>query len=230
MSKRHLLFTLFPAILFVCQSFISIAQTTGKPYPNSKFDTIDGIKVHYRVWNEDLAQPKGKILFIHGFAGSTFCFRYQYDTLESLGYKVVAVDLPGAGYSDRTLDFNQSHSNRARFLWKLLTVLEPGDTTGWIVVGHSMGGGAAEAMAIMEPERTDKLILIAGTIFRKNNNMTGKITFMVRQKRVKKFLVSYADRNVITYERFYKMLKNAYKRRPDSTEVLGYLTPLEIDQ
>ena len=229
MLKRLFFPVITFAFLFVFQPVESAAQLTQKPYPNSKFDTIDGIMVHYRVWNEDVDQPTRKILFIHGFAGSTFCFRYLYDTLETLGYKVVAIDLPGAGYSDRTLDFNHSHSSRARFLWKFLSALEPEDTTGWQIVGHSMGGGAAEAMAIMEPERTDKLVLIAGTIFRKSNNMTGTVGFMIRQKKIKKFMVAYADRNVITYKRFSRMLKSAYKRKPDSTEVMGYLTPLEIE-
>ena len=229
MMKRLLFPFLAVLLIMVFHPVESNAQSTSKPYPNSQFDTIDGIMVHYRVWNEDTPHPKGKILFIHGFAGSTFSFRYLYDTLETLGYKVVAIDLPGAGYSDRTLDFNQSHTNRARFLWNFLSVLEPEDTTGWRIVGHSMGGGAAEAMAIMEPERTYRLVLIAGTIFRKSNNTTGNIGFMFRQKKIKKFMVSYVDKNILTYKRFSRMLKSAYKRKPDSTEVMGYLTPLEIE-
>ena len=88
MLKRLFFPVLAFAILFVFQPVESTAQSTLKPYPNSKFDTIDGIMVHYRVWNEDVAQAARKILFIHGFAGSTFCFRYLYDTLETLGYKV----------------------------------------------------------------------------------------------------------------------------------------------
>ncbi len=229
MLKRLLIPLLAVTILVVFQPLESNAQSIQNPFPNSKFDSIEGIMVHYRVWNEDAAQPKGKILFIHGFAGSTFCFRYLYDTLETLGYKVVAIDLPGAGYSDRTLEFNHSHSNRARFLWKFLSAVEPEDTIGWRIVGHSMGGGAAEAMTIMEPDRTYRLVLIAGTIFRKSNNTTGNIGFMFRQKKIKKFMVSYADKNILTYKRFSRMLKSAYKRKPDSTEVMGYLTPLEIE-
>lgn len=220
MANRFSILFLLLAVI----PFVSHSQDTKLPYENSRFDTIDGFSVHYRVWNDNLSHPAGKILFVHGFAGSTFCFRHLYDTLESLGYKVVAVDIPGAGYSSRSLDFNQSHSNRGRFLWKLLERLDGGE---WILVGHSMGGAAAEAMAILQPERTEKLIILSGAIFRKTNNLTSTATFLMRQKLVKKNLVSYADKNLLTYKRFNKLLKSAYRRPPDSTEVLGYITPLE---
>lgn len=222
----------------------AICQNPEAPFPNSRFDTINGFSVHYRIWNDDLAKPAGKIFFVHGFAGSTFCFRNLYDTLASLGYKVVAADIPGAGYSSRSLDFNQSNSNRGMFLWKLLDEIDRGggragaysdQTDGgdgsdkWILVGHSMGGGAAEAMAILRPGQTKTLILLAGTIFRKTNNLNNTALFVMRQKNVKKFFVSYTDKNLITYKRFYKLLKSAYGRPPDSTEILGYLTPLETE-
>jgi len=214
-------------LLFTFLSASSMAQSGEKPFENSRFDTIEGFSVHYRVWNGNLEHPKGKILFIHGYAGSTFCFRNLYDTLEALGYKVIAVDIPGAGYSSRSLDFNHSNSHRGRFLWKLLDHIDAKDSTGWIIVGHSMGGGAAEAMAILRPGQTDCLILIAGTLFRKTNNVGNTFLFMVRQKQVKKILVSYADKHIITYKRFYKLLKSGYGRIPDSTEVMGYFKPLE---
>jgi len=241
-------------LLFVLLPHCAIAQSREKPFENSHFDTIEGFSVHYRIWNQDLEQPVGKVFFIHGFAGSTFCFRNLYDTLASLGYKVVAVDIPGAGYSSRSLDFNHSNSHRAKFLWKLLDKIDngageerdehrvgecpdrsdgSGDGNGgngnWFLVGHSMGGGAAEAMAILHPDRTASLILIAGTLFRKTNNLNSSAMFMMRQKQVKKQMVSYTDRNLITYKRFYKLLKSAYCRAPDSTEVLGYITPLETE-
>jgi len=205
------------------------SQETSLPFPNSRFDSVEGIRVHYRIWNEKESRPKGKILFVHGFAGSTFSFRNLYDTLAIAGYKVIAVDLPGAGYSSRTLEFNQSHSNRARFLWKFLDRIESGDTSRWILVGHSMGGGTVEAMAILSPRHTQKLIVIDGTVYRKDNNMAGTMSFMFKQKKVKKLLIQYANRNLINYKKINRLLKSAYGRRPDSTEIYGYLAPLELE-
>ncbi|TSA29015.1 MAG: alpha/beta hydrolase [Bacteroidetes bacterium] len=239
MALPSIKFIILPLLPLAFLPLSGTAQKPGKPFENSRFDTIDGFSVHYRVWNEDVANPPGSILFVHGFAGSTICFRHLYDTLEALGYRVVAVDIPGAGYSSRSLDFNQSNSHRASFLWELLDRIDRDDRDSrndrndrhdnkWILVGHSMGGGAAEAMAILEPERTEKLILIAGTIFRKTNNLNHLATFMLRQKKVKKLLVDYANRNLITYKRFERLLKSAYRRKPDSTEVMEYLRPLEI--
>ena len=224
MSKNTLLpFILLIAIAFPVHAF---SQHADLPFPNSHFDTIDGVSVHYRLWEPDQPDPGKKIVLIHGYAGSTFCFRNVYDTLVALGYTVVAVDIPGAGYSDRTLDFNQSHSHRAKFLWDLLFEIEPEDSSNWTILGHSMGGGTAEAMAILHPDKTRKLIIVSGAIFRKTNNLTNTATFALRQKPIRNMLINYTDNNIITYKRFNKLLKSAYKRKPDSTEVMGYLTPL----
>ncbi|MFH1160232.1 MAG: alpha/beta hydrolase [bacterium] len=229
MGKPGFLTVMSVCCLILFPAWNLFSQNVSLPFPNSRFDTVEGIQVHYRIWNEQVDRPKGKILFVHGFAGSTFCFRNLYDTLAMLGYKIVAVDLPGAGYSSRVMEFNQSHSNRARFLWKFLNGFEPADTSGWILVGHSMGGGTAEAMAIISPERTRKLIIVAGTVFKKDNNMTGTVGFMFKQKKVKKMMIRYADRKLITYKKFNRLLKSVYSRKPDSTEVLGYLKPLELE-
>lgn len=228
MTLRPALFFIPAVILAVFHALPVFTQEPGIPFPNSRFDTIDGFSVHYRVWNERSESPPGNILFVHGFAGSTFCFRDLYDTLAVLGYRVIAVDIPGAGYSSRSLDFNQSFSHRGIFLWKLIDQVQKGRPARWTLVGHSMGGGTAEAMAILRPEQTEKLILIAGTVFRKTTNLTYTATFLLRQENLRKILVDFADRNLITYRRFGKLLKSAYRRKPDSSEVLGYLTPLEI--
>lgn len=237
MFRRGIRYLFLPLLL----PFLTIARTGTGPFENSHFDTIDGFSVHYRTWNDNLLKPVGKILFMHGFAGSTICFRNLYDTLASLGYQVVAVDIPGAGYSSRSLDFNQSNSNRGIFLWKFLDRIDGGggeagggseSSSGpgkWILVGHSMGAGAAEAMAIIRSDQTELLVILSGTIFRKTNNMNSTAAFMIRQKIVKKMLVAYADKNLITYKRFSKLLKSAYGRAPDSTEVMEYLTPLETE-
>jgi pimeloyl-ACP methyl ester carboxylesterase len=215
---------LFLFFLFPTSKLFS--QEPEKPFPNSRFIILDSIRVHYRTWDPESGNPRGNVFFVHGFAGSTFCFRDLYDTLAALGFRVVAADIPGAGYSEKTTNFNQSHSNRARFLWDLTDNILPGDTIPWYIVGHSMGGGTAEAMAIMRKEKTARLILVAGAVFRKTNNMISTMTFLVRQKKVKKLIINYADKNLITCESIGKLLKSAYKRLPDSSEVTGYCTPL----
>ena len=200
-----------------------------KPYENSHFAVIDSLRVHYRTWNQDLARPKGKVVLIHGFCGSTFCWRNNYDTLASAGYFVVAVDLPGFGYSGRDDRLNQSQSNRGRMIWQLLEKIDHGDTTRWNVVGHSMGGGTAEAVALMKPMRTKSLTIVDGMIFIKNDDVNFSIVGLVNHPVYKKMLLSYTENSYLTFNNFRRELKSTYGFLPDTLTTMGYWEPLQIN-
>jgi 2-hydroxy-6-oxonona-2,4-dienedioate hydrolase len=205
------------------------AQDLAKPFTNSHFITVDSVNFHYRIWNDTIKNPKGKVVFIHGFMGSTFSWRENYDTLEKSNYKIIAVDLPGFGYSDRSLKVNQSQSNRARLLWDLLAELDQGDTVKWNLVGHSMGGGTAEAMALLRSERTKSLTIVDGMVFLKNENVQGAFVTASKNKQYNKVVSVLVEKNVLTYSRVESLFKTNYGYTPDSTIVMGYLTPLLID-
>jgi len=202
------------------------SQGPGKPYINSYFITIDSIRVHYREWNRDLANPRGKVLLIHGFIGSTYCWRMNADALAAEGYRVIAVDLPSFGYSARSLTFNQSQSSRGTLLWRLLDSIDGNDTTRWHIAGHSMGGGTAEAMALLRPHRTKSLLIVDGMVFFKNTNIESQFTILARQKQYKQIMVSFMEKNLITYKSVRNAIRKNYRYTPDSTVVMNYLTPL----
>lgn len=204
-------------------------ESGSKPYLNSHFTRVDSVEFHYRIWKDSLAAPKGKVVLIHGFMGSTFSWRENTDTLVKAGYKVIAVDLPGFGYSDRNPAINQSQSNRARLLWELLKVIDGGDTTRWNIVGHSMGGGTAEAMAVMHPERTSTLIIVDGMVFLKNENIQGAFVTLARNKQYNKAFSALVEKKVFTYGMIERLFKKNFGYQPDSSTVLGYLTPLLIE-
>ena len=234
MMKKLFLFLCFVSgILFTANSYASEPWThrtsAQKPYPNSHFLIVDSIQFHYRTWNESLVHPKGKVVLIHGFCGSTFCFRRNYDTLIRSGYRVVAVDLPGFGYSDRNAKINQSQSNRAKLIWGLLKQIDGDDTTKWNILGHSMGGGTAEAMALMDPRRTQSLTLVDGMVFLHNTELTGAFVTMSKTEPMKKILVSLTEKGYLTYHNMKSKLKGAYGFIPDSSIVMGYLQPLLIE-
>jgi len=220
--KKLLFILIFQCLLTI----FSNAQESLKPFSNSHFLTIDSIELHVRIWNENLSVTRGKVLLIHGFIGSTFCWRMNVEALAAAGYKVVAVDLPSFGYSARSLTFNQSQSSRGSLLWRLLDSLDCGDTTRWNICGHSMGGGTAEAMALLRPERTQTLTIVAGMVFIHNTNREAQFTILARQKQYKKIMVSYMEKRLITYKSVRNAVKKNYRYIPDSTVVINYLTPL----
>jgi pimeloyl-ACP methyl ester carboxylesterase len=200
-----------------------------KPYENSHFEWVDSIRMHYRIWNDNLVQPRGKVLLIHGFCGSTYCWRYNFEALVTAGYKVIAIDLPGFGYSGRASDLNQSQSYRAKMIWELLGRIDQGDTTKWNIVGHSMGGGTAEAVALTSPEKTSSLIIADGMIFIENNNVNLSVVGLTNNKVFRAILLSYTERSYLIFNNMRRQLKGVYGFKPDTATVYGYLEPLLID-
>ena len=223
---------ILPLLLFI--SFMASGGThkveiPAKPYENSHFAVIDSLRIHYRTWNDNISHPKGKVLLIHGFCGSTFCWRNNYDALVAAGYKVIAIDLPGFGYSGRDAKLNQSQSNRGRMIWELLTLLDGKDTTRWNIVGHSMGGGAAEAVALMRPERIKSLTILDGMIFIENKNVEITVVGLVNQPLYKKLLLSYTENRYLSFNKFRRQLKGTYGFLPDTLTTNGYWIPLQIE-
>jgi pimeloyl-ACP methyl ester carboxylesterase len=205
-----------------------ISNDLSKPYSNSHFLKIDSATFHYRIFNEGLRNSKGKVLLVHGFCGSTFCWRNNIDTLVKEGYVVVAIDLPGFGYSDRNLNVNQSNSGRAHLIWSLLMKIDQEDKRKWNIIGHSMGGGTVEAMALMNPDRVQTVTLVDGMLFIRNKNMRGTFVTMSKMNGYNQILVSLAKQKVISYSSMERLMKKVYGRPLDSAEMKGYMEPLQI--
>ena len=216
-------------LLSIIFSSPGFAQIPDQPYPNSHFETVDSVRFHYRIFEDSLPKTKGKVVLIHGFIGSTYCWRENYSALAEAGYTVVAIDLPGFGYSDRSLQINQSQSNRARLLWDLLSSIDKQDSTKWNLVGHSVGGGTAEAMALMHPEKTRSLTVVDGMLFIHNNTIEAQFTILARNKQYNKIMVAYMEKNLITFNAVRKAIKKNFRYEPDSTVVVNYLTPLMLE-
>jgi pimeloyl-ACP methyl ester carboxylesterase len=96
------------------------------------------------------------LLFLHGYGESLLAWRQLLDHFTP-HYRVLAVDLPGFGLSDKPLG-NYDYPTYARWLGDLLAHEIKGPV---IVVGHSMGGQIAAGLALDHPERVVAAVLIA---------------------------------------------------------------------
>ncbi|HEX8706181.1 MAG TPA: alpha/beta hydrolase [Myxococcaceae bacterium] len=110
--------------------------------------------------------PEGKqtLVFIHGLGSYLKFWRYQLDAFAAQGYRVVAVDLPGYGKSDKPASFPYTMEAMADVVREVVTSLgieKP------ILVGHSMGGQTALSYAIRYPEEPGALVLTAPAGFEK---------------------------------------------------------------
>lgn len=106
---------------------------------------------------------------VHGFAGSTYDYRYVAPWLQHAGWSLVLMDLPGFGYSDRGDHLDPRNDVRARLAWRLLDALEhaDGETTTrpappYVLCGHSMGAMTVMHMAQQQPARTRCVVSLSG--------------------------------------------------------------------
>ncbi|MEL6349696.1 MAG: alpha/beta hydrolase [Myxococcota bacterium] len=97
------------------------------------------------------------ILLVHGLGSTSSFWQHQLTGQLTADYRLLAPDLPGWGRSDQP-DGAYSPSWYAEHLVGLMDVLQIPKAT---VVGHSMGGQAAIALALANPERVERLILSA---------------------------------------------------------------------
>lgn len=104
------------------------------------------------------------VLLVHGMGQNGFTDWLPTMPQLARRYHVIAVDLPGFGYSDAPSG-RYSPTNYARILQSLLIRHAKGSA---IVVGHSMGAAVALRLASTHPERVNKLILVdvAGILHR----------------------------------------------------------------
>lgn len=132
---------------------------------------IDGYGVHYVDKGSGPA-----IVLLHGFGGSTYQFRHQIGAL-SPKYRVVAVDLKGFGYSERSTSAGLGSSDQVEMLVTLFQRLGVEHAT---LVGHSMGGGIAQRFASAHPEKVDALVLAASVNASEPRRTTPLPRFLLR--------------------------------------------------
>lgn len=124
---------------------------------HSQFVDVDGIRVHF----QEAGDPKAPALvLIHGFASSTLVWSKVFLLLADAGYRVIAPDLMGFGYSGKPRNAEYTIPGQARLLTRLLDSLS---IPRAIFVGSSYGGAVAATCALDYPDRVEKLVLV-GTV------------------------------------------------------------------
>lgn len=123
-----------------------------------RFVTFNGLTFHLvaRYPNDEVACGPA-IIFVHGGQAWAYTWRHQIKFFADSGYRVVAPDLPGSGYSDLT-GFDLSIEGLSRFLGDLLNALELEQAA---FVASSAGGLPVLDFAIRHPKRVAALVLVS---------------------------------------------------------------------
>ena len=123
--------------------------------PDGAFLQVEGARLHYVDRPAAGAEPA--IVMIHGLAGQTRHFTYAL-TERLTDLRVVVVDRPGAGWSDAAPGASQAVRAQAAVIAAFIRKL---GLERPLVVGHSLGGAVALALALDHPDVVGGLALIA---------------------------------------------------------------------
>jgi pimeloyl-ACP methyl ester carboxylesterase len=166
------------------------------------------------------------ILLLHGIGRSLEDWEPQFSRLRQAGYRVIAPDLPGCGYSQR-LSVPTTLPGIAQGV--LDTVDALGEERGLHVMGQSMGGAVALQLLALAPDRVATLTLVSSAGFGAAlhpvlrlaatpvigavvTRHTNRLTARMNERRI------YVDPSFVTRERIDRAVELA--RQPDTATVL----------
>ena len=145
--------------------FLALTGCSGALYEDAEplaFEELDyGFPVETALDNPEVAyvdvgEGPETLLLVHGLASNAGFWRYNIPGLAE-DYRVVAVDLPGYGRSEKGA-YPYTMSFFADVLGRLIERLDLGPV---VYVGHSMGGQIGLTLALRHPEHIERLILAA---------------------------------------------------------------------
>src|ERR1700678_4099724 len=154
-----MMFLVIPLVLFAAGgglalfTFLTSRRVEAALPPAGGFIDVAGARLHVVERGEGPS-----ILMLHGLAGQLGDFTYALVELLAAQYRVVAVDRPGSGYSVRIPGASAALGAQADVLAALIDTLQLGRP---LVVGHSLGGAVALALAQRHPEQVAGLALLA---------------------------------------------------------------------
>src|SRR3954452_4967805 len=131
------------------------AEQTRRPRPLGRFVEVDGVRVHY------IACGKGRpVVLIHGNGtmAEDFVISGLMDQLAK-HYRVLAIDRPGFGHTDRRRWRVWTASAQAHLVHR---VLERLNVERPVIVGHSWGTLVALALAVAGWRDLRGLVLLSG--------------------------------------------------------------------
>lgn len=140
---------------------------------------------------------------------------------------VVAVDMPGFGYSDKSDKANYSDLEKVNAFNQILIKQDSliADNSPWIIVGHSMGANTSAQFANQYPNYTKALIWIDGAAI---NQDISAYTSLTLYPPLLKWADLVLEKHFLNFEKFNELLSSAYGSNPDSSDVIGYMKPFEI--
>lgn len=134
----------------------------------SRFMEVDGVRLHYQEAGDPNAPP---MILIHGFAASNLVWSKVFLEFAVAGYRVIAPDLPGYGYSGKPRHLDYTIASQAEMIVSFLKRLEIDRA---VFIGSSYGAAVAATIALDHAGLVEKLIMVGAV----NNNKPTRYLLM----------------------------------------------------
>ena len=121
--------------------------------------SVQGLRT--RVLELDGGHAHDPIVLVHGVGGWAENWRAVMRPLASAGHRVLALDLPGFGESQRPGRVRYFGPDKAFYPDFVLAAMSELGVDRAHIAGQSMGGSIAYMAAVTAPERTRSLVLVA---------------------------------------------------------------------
>jgi 2-hydroxymuconate-semialdehyde hydrolase len=124
-----------------------------------EFVDVGGTRLYYyAAGTRGAGEP---VVFLHGFPTSSHLWREVVPIVPG-GHRAVVLDLLGYGRSDRPDERDLSIKGHAERVIRLLDALRISYAS---IVGHDLGGGIAQYLAVRHPTRVARLCLVNSVAF-----------------------------------------------------------------
>lgn len=146
-------------LISVCSTFAAATARRDGPAARGgggRFAKLDGMRVHYR----DSGKGDEALVFVHGWTCDLNFWRMQVPAFEGRT-RVIAVDLPGHGQSDKP----QVAYTMDLFARAVDAVLRDAGVKRAVLVGHSMGTPVVRQFYRKFPEKTLALVVVDGGLY-----------------------------------------------------------------
>lgn len=138
-------------------AYVTYTRLRPRPIPteslrtDGRFVTVEGLQIHYRT-----AGSGPPLILIHGIFANLFGWRHVFAQLAQ-EHTVYALDLKGHGLSDKPNTGDYSPFGMADLVAHFMDALGIDSAA---VIGQSMGGAIAAALAVRHPTRVQRLVLV----------------------------------------------------------------------
>lgn len=128
--------------------------------PTGQFLDVEGCKIHYREEGPQGAPPQGTIVLLHGASSNLVESMVGMGAALSRRYRVIAIDRPGHGWSERKAGLAEAEPGRQAAL--VAGALRQLGVRKAVIVGHSWSGTIVPHFALDHTDVAGAIVVLSG--------------------------------------------------------------------